>query len=64
MSKLVYRGVTFDTSDKPKNDHHHADGLRYRGVEFDGDAAERAAQPVDNGHRHVYRGVVAKRTEH
>lgn len=62
MSKLVYRGVEFDTNEQPQNDHHHVDGLRYRGVEFDGDAAEQAAQPVEAGHRKVYRGVVYPRT--
>ncbi len=64
MSKLVYRGVAYDSQDKPQNDHHHADGLRYRGAELDGEAAERDAQPIEAGHRKIYRGVVYPRTRH
>ena len=56
MSKQVYRGVEFESKDQPKNDHHHPDGLRYRGEEYDGDKAESAAEPVEAGHRKVYRG--------
>lgn len=57
MSKQVYRGAEFDAEDKPKNDHHHADGLRYRGAEYDGEEAERDAQPVEAGHKKIYRGA-------
>ena len=57
MTKLTYRGVSYDSAQKPKNDHHHAPGLRYRGVDYDGDEAERQAQAVPAGHRRVYRGI-------
>lgn len=57
MSKQTYRGVTRDSQEKPQNDHHHADGLKYRGAELDGNKAEQAAQPVPAGHKKVYRGV-------
>ena len=59
MTKLTYRGVSYDTADKPKNDHHHAKGLQYRGVRYDGDDAEKRAQPVPAGHQKIYRGVRA-----
>ncbi|MEL6978731.1 MAG: DUF4278 domain-containing protein [Pseudomonadota bacterium] len=61
MTKLTYRGVTYDSKDQPKPDHNHPKGLKYRGVSYDGDQAERAAQAVPAGHRKVYRGVVVER---
>lgn len=63
MTKQTYRGVTRDSEEKPKNDHHHEKGLKYRGAEYDGDAAEEAAQPVDAGHKKVYRGVTEEGDE-
>lgn len=57
MSKQVYRGVEHDTGKKPANDHHHEKGLKYRGVDLDGDQAEKDAQAVAAGHKRVYRGV-------
>ena len=59
MTKLTYRGVSYDSAQKPKNDHHHAKGLKYRGVSYDGDQAEKRAMPVPAGHKKVYRGVRA-----
>lgn len=61
MTKLTYRGVSYDSKDLPKADHQHAKGLKYRGVSYDGDAAEKAAQAVPAGHKKVYRGVVVER---
>ena len=59
MTKLVYRGVSYDSAEKPKNDHHHEKGLRYRGVRYDGDLAEKAAQAVPTvRQKKVYRGSV------
>lgn len=57
MTKQVYRGVEWDSEDKPKNDHHHEKGLKYRGADLDGDQAEKDAQAVPAGHKHIYRGV-------
>lgn len=59
MTKMTYRGVSYDSSEKPKNEHRHAAGLKYRGVSYDGAQAEKAAQPVPAGHEKVYRGVRA-----
>ncbi|MCI4664869.1 MAG: hypothetical protein MRY74_09125 [Neomegalonema sp.] len=63
MSKQVYRGVEFDSEEKPKNDHHHEDGLRYRGAELNGEEAEKEAQAISAGHNKVYRGVEQKDDE-
>ena len=57
MSKQTYRGVEFDSENLPKTDHHHEQGLRYRGAELDGDKAEAEAVSKPAGHEKVYRGV-------
>lgn len=59
MAQQTYRGVTRDSSEKPQNVHQHEKGLTYRGVGYDGDQAENAAQPVPAGHKKVYRGVAS-----
>lgn len=61
MTKLTYRGVSYDSAQQPTTDHHHEKGLKYRGVSYDGDQAERAAQAVPAGHKKVYRGVVVSK---
>ncbi|MEL6979397.1 MAG: DUF4278 domain-containing protein [Pseudomonadota bacterium] len=63
MSKQTYRGVTRDSSEKPENDHHHEKGLKYRGVDYDGDQAEKEAEAAPNDHQKVYRGVVQENDE-
>lgn len=60
MTKLTYRGVSYDSKDLPKTDHHHEKGLKYRGVDYDGDEAEKAARAIPSGQKQVYRGVVSK----
>ena len=57
MSKQVYRGVESDSDDKPKTDHHHEKGLKYRGSDLDGDQAEHDAKAAPSDHKKVYRGV-------
>ena len=59
--KLNYRGVSYDKSAKPQNDHRHGDNLTYRGVDYDGAEAEKAAQAAPNDHKKIYRGAEAKR---
>lgn len=59
--KLNYRGVSYDKSEKPKNDHHHGDNLKYRGVDYDGADAEKAAQAAPSDHKKIYRGAEDKR---
>lgn len=61
MTNLIYRGVSYDTDQKPALDRHHGDDLRYRGASYDGYEAERAAAPSRRGERLVYRGVVVRR---
>lgn len=61
MPKLVYRGVAHSTEDKARLDHHHGDGLRYRGESYDGYIAEKSAAPRPGLKTLVYRGVVADR---
>lgn len=57
MTKQVYRGVESDSADKPENDHHHGEGLVYRGSPMDGEQAEKDAEAAPSEHKHVYRGV-------
>lgn len=60
MTKLTYRGVSYDSKDVAATDHRHEPGLRYRGVEYDGAAAERDAKPKAANMRKIYRGVVTR----
>lgn len=59
MTKLVYRGVSYEKETLPSTDHHHEQGLRYRGYEFDGVKAEADAKAKPAGRRRIYRGVDA-----
>ena len=51
--KLNYRGVSYDKSEKPKNEHSHGDNLKYRGVNYDGAEAEKQAQAVPSGQKKI-----------
>ncbi|MEM9723910.1 MAG: DUF4278 domain-containing protein [Pseudomonadota bacterium] len=61
MTKLTYRGVSYDSAQKPKNAHQHASGLKYRGVSYDGEEAAKNAQAVPAGHKKIYRSAVAQK---
>lgn len=61
MPKLVYRGVEHKTEDKGAVEHSHGKNLRYRGTEYDGYEAEKAAERRGFLSRLIYRGVKASR---
>lgn len=63
MTKFIYRGAQYDSEDIKPASPKHGDELRYRGVRYNGDAAEKDARAKGAPHQQIYRGQPVTRRQ-